>query len=144
MSLVGMGYNASRFARNHLADVEGCTDFVHIVAVDFYDSPAESFQLGGQGSNVVGVCQTRALLQAVVVDDESQIVQAELGCSHDGFPVATFLHFSIARDDHCAPGVSTQFGCFCHANCDWQAMAQWACVGLNAGHLVAIGVAVEA
>ncbi len=55
-------------------------DLIHVVAVDLGHVPTEGFELGGRSGAMLLVSVKRgALLEPVVVDDQRQVVQPELG-----------------------------------------------------------------
>ena len=87
LALVGVGHNTFRLAFYSGLNRQGLANLIHVVAVDLFHGPAKSIQFWRQRRKVVGVGQRRALLKAVVVDDQCQVVEFELRCGHDGLPV---------------------------------------------------------
>ncbi len=46
--------------------------------------------------HIVGVRERRTLLEAIVINDKRQIIEAKLGGRHNRFPVRAFLHLAVA------------------------------------------------
>ncbi len=141
VALVGVGNDAVRaggalFERRH--------DFGHRIAVDLGHVPAEGFETRAQRRQIIGVLQGCALLEAVVVDDQRQIVEAELGGGHDGFQLEPSCILAVARQHEGAVGGARKLGGLGHADGNGQAVAERAGVGLDTRNLVAVRVAVEA
>ena len=96
-----------------------------------------------QGLEAHRVFRRVALLEPVAIDDDSQVVEPEVDGGHDGFPVAALLEFTIAREDEGAALGAVHLRRKRDADGDRQAVAERPGIGLDAGHLVAIGVAVQ-
>ncbi len=122
MALVGMGHDAVRA----IATVFECgNDLAHLVTVDFRDVPAECFQLGSKRCNIVGVRERRTLLEAIVINDKRQIIEAKLGGRHNRFPVRAFLHLAVAGHHIGVVIGARKLGGFGHADRNRQAVAKW-------------------
>ena len=139
-----MGDDGARLARHDLLRRERGDDLRHVMPVDFLDRPAEGRELGREGGEIVGIRQPRALLQAVVVDDQRQVVELVLRGRRDGFPVRALLHLPVAGDDIGLPRRMIELGGNRHADAHGQPMPERAGVGFHPRHLGAVGVAVEA
>ena len=68
-----------------------------VVAVDLGDGPAEGAPLVGQRLEAHRALGRVALLEAVAVDDDRQVVEAEVRGRHGRFPVAALLQLAVAR-----------------------------------------------
>ena len=70
-----------------------------VVAVDFANLEPERRELVGEWIEGVRALGAIALLQAVAVDDDSEVVEAGVAGGHQRLPVAAFLQLAVA-DDH--------------------------------------------
>src|SRR5450759_1333058 len=68
---------------------------LHIVAVDADDVPVERAQLGCDGIDAHDLGTLAVDLEAVVVDDGTQVVQLELRPRHQCFPDLALLDLSV-------------------------------------------------
>ena len=114
-----------------------------VVAVHVDDLPAESAELVGERLDVVGLGDARALLQRVAIDDQSQIGELVVPGGHRRLPIAALLQFAVAGDDEDAKVRLVDLPGDGDADGDRQAVAERAGVGLDAGDIVAVGMAVE-
>ena len=92
---------------------------------------------------VIGIGKCRPLLEPVVVDDQSKIVQTELGGRHDGFPIRAFLHLAIPGDDIGVVFRAGQLGGLGHPHRDGEPVTERSGIGFDARHLVVVGMAVQ-
>ena len=114
-----------------------------VVPVDLGNVPAEGAPLVGERLEAVGLLRAGALLEAVAVDDHGEVGELAVAGEHAGFPVAAFLQFAVAGHHENAPGGAADLAGDRHADRDRHAVAERPGIGLDAGQVVAVGVAVQ-
>src|SRR5450759_1529191 len=75
----------------------------HVMSVNRHNSPTKRAPTVRQWFQTHGVFRSVALLQAVSIDDDGQIVEPELRGGHGGFPVAAFLQLAVTGQHKCPP-----------------------------------------
>ena len=114
-----------------------------IVAIDLDDVPAEGAPLVRQRLEIVGLGDGGALLQAVAVDDQGQVGELAVAGGHRRLPVAAFLQLAVAGDDEGAEIGAVHLPGDGDADRDRQAVAERPGIGLDAGNVVAVRMAVQ-
>src|SRR5260370_5667332 len=71
----------------------------HVVTIDLDALTAERLQTPDQTVMRYDIVGESEHADAVVVDNEVQVVQFVLGCEHDGLPIRALMQFAITRDD---------------------------------------------
>ena len=99
VALVGAGDHRGRPSRGGRYRLEGVQECRVVVAVDLDDVEAEGGQLVGERLEVVGVGDPGALLQAVAVDHDAQVLQPVVAGCHQRLPVRAFLQLTVTDHD---------------------------------------------
>src|SRR5262245_45585885 len=113
------------------------------MSVDLNDIPPERAPPVWERIQPVGVLRASALLESVAVDDCRQVSKALLGSSHRGLPVAALLELAVAEDDEDVSVEALEPQTEGAAHPDGESVAERAGVGLDAGDLGAVRVAVQ-
>ena len=137
-----MCQNAAGLTADHRS-TEGLFNVIQIIAVNFIKIKAKSTQFCGQIAKAHYLIIAAVDLQAVVVNDNGEIIQLiVIGC-HKGFPDLAFLAFAVAQN--CIDlGILAQLLCTqCHANSNGTALAQRARGRIHARNLFAVRMALQ-
>ena len=100
---------------------------------------AEGPELGGQVSQGHDLIVGAVDLQAVVVDDDGQVIQMIVGRCHEGLPNLALLALAVAQQGIDLAVLMLHLGTQGHAHGDGTALAQGAGGGVHAGDLLAVG-----
>ena len=102
-----------------------------VVAVDLHDVEAEGGQLVGEGLEVVGVGHLGALLKAVAIHHDAQVLQPVVAGRHQRLPVRAFLQLTITHHDKRTARRAVELARERGAHGDRQPMSQWSRAGLD-------------
>ena len=116
---------------------------VQVMAVDLVQIKAESLYLGGQVAQGHDLVVAAVDLQAVVVDDDRQIVQLVVSGGHKCLPNLPLLALAVTQQGKDLRVLAQLFGAQSHAHSDGAALAQGAGGGIHAGNLLAVRMSLQ-
>ena len=143
LALNGLHNDGSGLALGGLCGLHSLLDGIEIVAVDGLHMEAESLQLVHDGVGAHNIGNIAVDLQAVVVDDDAQVIQLIVGGEHERLPALAFLDLAVTQQGVNTVGLAGVLGSQRHAAGGGNALAQGAGGHIHTGNGVHIGVALQ-
>src|SRR6267378_1084675 len=144
LAFSGAGNNYNRSPVNFIRVVESVQDCGHIVTVNLDYMPVERSPLIGDRFCWHYMLRGSGLLNAVIVHDDCQIVQAELRPQQQTFPDHTRVQFAVAQNNIDFSAGPCHSSSQRHSSSDCNAVAQGACSNLHPWSFCWFRVALEA
>ena len=143
LALDGGHHNSGGLAFDALGSIQCSFDLLEVVAIDCLHMEAEALQLLLVRIGAHNICHIAVDLQAVVVDDDAQVVQLVVACKHAGLPNLTFLSLAVAQQSIDTVGLTLDLGSQCHAAGGGNTLTQRTGGHIHAGDRIHIGVALQ-
>src|SRR5438132_13212032 len=94
------------------------------MSIEFDNGKMETLKLCPEGfERTTEFCSTN-LAEAVVVNDNAKVAQAQVAGHHEGLPVRALMHFTVTQDDKDAARKLFGSQSERHSDCDRQAVPQ--------------------
>ena len=143
LALHSLHDNGAGLTLHGLCLFHGCFNLLKIMAIDCLNMETKSFQLIHNGIGAHDLCHIAVDLQAIVVHDDTQIIQLVVACEHAGFPNLAFLDLTVAQQ-----GVDTVTGALhlggqCHAAGSGNALTQRTGGHIHTGYSIHVGVTLQ-
>src|SRR5450756_1379733 len=144
LALDGMRNDGGGLSLDCFRLVQRVHTLLHVVAVDADNVPVERAQFGGNVVDAHDVGTFAVDLQAVVVDDGTQVVQLEVCTRHQCLPDLALLNLSVTGE---TVGTDRQLvvpGSICCTHGDGEPLAKRAARCLDAWRTILLGVSLQA
>ena len=144
LALGGLHHDGEGYTLGLLGLGKGGLHLVKVVTVDLSHFKTECLQLLRNGIGAHHVGDVAVDLQAVVVDDDAQVVQLVVVGQHKGLPNLALLDLAVTQQGVYPAVLALVLGGQSHAGGSGDTLAQRAGGHVHAGGLVHVGVSLEA